>query len=93
MTRYVFPHTVWNDTYENALDWIAEVLLGEGHGGGGEEGGGGDPVVQAEYPAVDADLVEVGESTHLVEDVEAAHSDAIEVIVARTSRAEAGYNL
>ena len=53
-------------THENALDGVAEVLLGEGHHGGGEEGGGGDPVVQPEDPAVDADFVEVGESTDLV---------------------------
>ena len=53
-------------THENALDGVSEVLLGEGHHGGGEEGGGGDPVVQPEDPAVDADFVEVGESTDLV---------------------------
>ena len=53
-------------THENALDGVPEVLLGEGHHGGGEEGGGGDPVVQPEDPAVDADFVEVGESTDLV---------------------------
>ena len=53
-------------TYENALNGIPEVLLCEGHHGGGEEGGRGDPVVQAEDPAVDADFVEVGESTDLV---------------------------
>ena len=52
-------------TYENALNGISEVLLGKGHHGGGEEGGRGDPVVQAEDPAVDADFVEVGESTDL----------------------------
>ena len=52
-------------THENALDGVSEVLLGEGHHGGGEEGGGGDPVVQPEDPAVDADFVEVGESTDL----------------------------
>ena len=69
-------------TYEYALNGIAEVLLGEGHHGGGEEGGRGDPVVQAEDPAVDADFVEVGESTDLVENVEAAHRDVNFVVMA-----------
>jgi hypothetical protein len=52
-------------TYKYALNGVAKVLFCEGDHAGREEGGRGDPVVQPEHVAVDEDVVEGGEPTHL----------------------------